>query len=230
MSDASDNFAKKMRYAMTMVQGFQHVHGFLRNLPNVELRTVGWANGTADGETGMDSPNDGSVKTETVMFVVALIWRISVNVIHTAVNLAGPSLRIPVWVDVEETWGDTGATRQVAFCRVVGSQNIMESQPFTIQPVGGAAPVARYKLGKDVFIAPYDWRLAGDAHSKRQNGVGGYYSQLQLLIEEAVQAGAEGSTARKPSCGFVGSSCLFVVPFLLPHEKLHDPFNTFKPL
>lgn len=46
----------------------------------------------------------------------------------------------------------------------------------------------RYKLGKDVFIAPYDWRLAGDAHSKRQNGVGGYYPELQLLIEEAVKA------------------------------------------
>ena len=48
----------------------------------------------------------------------------------------------------------------------------------------------RYELGKDVFIAPYDWRLVGDAHAKRQNGVGGYYQQLQMLIESAVKAWA----------------------------------------
>ena len=59
--------------------------------------------------------------------------------------------------------------------------------PGVVEP-SGISPVPRYKLGKDVFIAPYDWRLAGDAHSKRQNGVGGYYPQLQLLIEETVKA------------------------------------------
>ena len=47
----------------------------------------------------------------------------------------------------------------------------------------------RYELGKDFLLAPYDWRLAGDAHGKRANGVGGYYEQLKLLIENAVQAG-----------------------------------------
>ena len=46
----------------------------------------------------------------------------------------------------------------------------------------------RYELGKDVFIAPYDWRLAGDGHEQRRNGVGGYYPHLQALIEQAVQA------------------------------------------
>ncbi|CAE7548931.1 Lcat [Symbiodinium sp. CCMP2592] len=45
-----------------------------------------------------------------------------------------------------------------------------------------------YELGTDVFLAPYDWRLAGDAHSKPANGVGGYYRQLQGLIERTVQA------------------------------------------
>lgn len=58
-----------------------------------------------------------------------------------------------------------------------------------------------YKLGKDVFIAPYDWRLAGDAHSKRQNGVGGYYPELQLLIEEAVKATGKQAVVLSHSLG-----------------------------
>jgi len=41
-------------------------------------------------------------------------------------------------------------------------------------------------LGKNIFLAPYDWRLAGDAHAHPTNGVGGFYSQLQQLIEKAV--------------------------------------------
>ena len=40
-----------------------------------------------------------------------------------------------------------------------------------------------------MFLAPYDWRLAGDAHANPANGVGGYYQQLQELIENAVQVG-----------------------------------------
>eukprot|EP00438_Fugacium_kawagutii_P017967 Skav216375 [mRNA] locus=scaffold3826:12393:14801:+ [translate_table: standard] len=58
-----------------------------------------------------------------------------------------------------------------------------------------------YKLGKDVFIAPYDWRLAGDAHAKRQNGVGGYYSELQLLIEDAVKAAGKPAVVLSHSLG-----------------------------
>jgi len=43
-----------------------------------------------------------------------------------------------------------------------------------------------YELGKNIFLAPYDWRLAGDAHAHPTNGVVGFYSQLQQLIEKAV--------------------------------------------
>ncbi|CAE7679204.1 LCAT1 [Symbiodinium sp. CCMP2456] len=58
-----------------------------------------------------------------------------------------------------------------------------------------------YELGTDVFIAPYDWRLAGDAHSKPANGVGGYYQQLQGLIEKTVQASGERAVVLSHSLG-----------------------------
>ena len=45
----------------------------------------------------------------------------------------------------------------------------------------------RYALGENVFVAPYDWRLAGDSHAKPTNGVGGFYEELKKLIEDAVQ-------------------------------------------
>jgi len=44
-----------------------------------------------------------------------------------------------------------------------------------------------YEVGKTLFGAPYDWRLAGDGHARLAAGVGGYYVQLQRLIERAVQ-------------------------------------------
>eukprot|EP00928_Gymnodinium_smaydae_P011850 TRINITY_DN14335_c0_g1_i1.p1 TRINITY_DN14335_c0_g1~~TRINITY_DN14335_c0_g1_i1.p1 ORF type:complete len:448 (+),score=71.88 TRINITY_DN14335_c0_g1_i1:38-1345(+) len=44
-----------------------------------------------------------------------------------------------------------------------------------------------YQVGKNLHGAPYDWRLAGDAHARRTNGVGGLYAQLQGLIEETVR-------------------------------------------
>jgi len=46
---------------------------------------------------------------------------------------------------------------------------------------------AGYEVGKDLFGVPYDWRLTGDAHSERANGVGGLYPQLKALIEKSVQ-------------------------------------------
>lgn len=41
-----------------------------------------------------------------------------------------------------------------------------------------------YKAGKDLHGAPYDWRLAGDAHGKANNGIGGLYPNLTKLIED----------------------------------------------
>ncbi|CAK9076008.1 unnamed protein product [Durusdinium trenchii] len=58
-----------------------------------------------------------------------------------------------------------------------------------------------YELGKDVFIAPYDWRLAGDGHEQRRNGVGGYYPHLQALIEQAVQANGQPAVVLSHSLG-----------------------------
>lgn len=43
-----------------------------------------------------------------------------------------------------------------------------------------------YEVGKDLYGAPYDWRLAGDAHLKAQNGVGGFYPNITKLIEKTV--------------------------------------------
>eukprot|EP00490_Sorites_sp_Unknown_P012511 CAMPEP_0114696282 /NCGR_PEP_ID=MMETSP0191-20121206/72374_1 /TAXON_ID=126664 /ORGANISM="Sorites sp." /LENGTH=412 /DNA_ID=CAMNT_0001993713 /DNA_START=45 /DNA_END=1283 /DNA_ORIENTATION=+ len=97
---------------------FDPVSDTYSNLPNVELRQLGWANGTAEDASSMD-----------------ILYEYQFRAILKKLG---------------ETQG--------------------------------------YELGKDVFIAPYDWRLAGDAHSKRKNGVGGYYPELQLLIEEAVKA------------------------------------------
>mmetsp|Transcript_54691 Transcript_54691/g.97575 ORF Transcript_54691/g.97575 Transcript_54691/m.97575 type:complete len:424 (+) Transcript_54691:47-1318(+) len=48
--------------------------------------------------------------------------------------------------------------------------------------------VLGYELGRDLFIAPYDWRLAGDAHAHASNGVGGFYSQLKELLETSVSS------------------------------------------
>lgn len=45
-----------------------------------------------------------------------------------------------------------------------------------------------YKVGVNLHGAPYDWRLAGDAHSHRANGVGGFYADLKQLIEQTVQS------------------------------------------
>lgn len=44
-----------------------------------------------------------------------------------------------------------------------------------------------YSLGTDLFIAAYDWRLAGDSHAHATNGVGGFYAELKVLIEQSVQ-------------------------------------------
>lgn len=44
-----------------------------------------------------------------------------------------------------------------------------------------------YKLGTDLFIAPYDWRLTGGSHARATNGVGGFYEELKLLIETSVK-------------------------------------------
>lgn len=101
------------------------------NLQNVELRALGWANGTAEDESHMDILYEYQFRS--------------------------------MLKKLGETQG--------------------------------------YKLGKDVFIAPYDWRLAGDAHSKRQNGVGGYYPQLQLLIEETVKATGRQAVVLSHSLG-----------------------------
>jgi len=45
---------------------------------------------------------------------------------------------------------------------------------------------AGFEIGHDLFGVPYDWRLTGDAHSKRVNGIGGLYPELQALIEKSV--------------------------------------------
>jgi lysophospholipase-3 len=44
-----------------------------------------------------------------------------------------------------------------------------------------------YKIGENLFLAPYDWRLAGDSHARSSNGVGGFYKSLKQLIEQEVQ-------------------------------------------
>lgn len=64
-----------------------------------------------------------------------------------------------------------------------------------------------YSLGDDLFLAPYDWRLAGDAHSRRTNGVGGFYPQLQTLIEKAVQNRGRRAVVLSHSLG--GPTMLF---------------------
>ena len=77
--------------------------------------------------------------------------------------------------------------------------------PPPLKPLAFPVPTAslfgavrpRYALGKDVFLAPYDWRLAGDAHAQRKNGVGGYYQQLQQLIEETVEARGMGQISNQ---------------------------------
>eukprot|EP00747_Dinoflagellata_sp_TGD_P102577 gnl/TRDRNA2_/TRDRNA2_168714_c0_seq1.p1 gnl/TRDRNA2_/TRDRNA2_168714_c0~~gnl/TRDRNA2_/TRDRNA2_168714_c0_seq1.p1 ORF type:complete len:344 (-),score=32.61 gnl/TRDRNA2_/TRDRNA2_168714_c0_seq1:271-1302(-) len=43
-----------------------------------------------------------------------------------------------------------------------------------------------HSVGKDLFGAPYDWRLSGDAHAERKNSVGGLYHDLKTLIEQAM--------------------------------------------
>eukprot|EP00933_Yihiella_yeosuensis_P037606 TRINITY_DN31596_c0_g2_i1.p1 TRINITY_DN31596_c0_g2~~TRINITY_DN31596_c0_g2_i1.p1 ORF type:complete len:432 (+),score=75.97 TRINITY_DN31596_c0_g2_i1:62-1357(+) len=58
-----------------------------------------------------------------------------------------------------------------------------------------------YELGSDLLIAPYDWRLAGDAHSNRQNGVGGFYAQLQSLLEQAVRQQGKKAVVLSHSLG-----------------------------
>eukprot|EP00931_Biecheleriopsis_adriatica_P047268 TRINITY_DN27223_c0_g1_i2.p1 TRINITY_DN27223_c0_g1~~TRINITY_DN27223_c0_g1_i2.p1 ORF type:complete len:365 (+),score=48.34 TRINITY_DN27223_c0_g1_i2:38-1132(+) len=86
------------------------------NLPGVEIRALGWANGTREGATSID-------KMYTYEFGTMMS--------HLTEKLS-------------------------------------------------------YELGRDMFVAPYDWRLAGDAHSHVTNGVGGLYGQLKQLVEEAV--------------------------------------------
>lgn len=44
-----------------------------------------------------------------------------------------------------------------------------------------------YEVGKDLHGAPYDWRLAGDAHLEARNGVGGFYPNMTRLIEKTVK-------------------------------------------
>lgn len=59
-----------------------------------------------------------------------------------------------------------------------------------------------YELGRDVFIAPYDWRLAGDAHaSSAPSGVGGFYAQLQKLLEDQVQQSGRRAVLLSHSLG-----------------------------
>lgn len=59
----------------------------------------------------------------------------------------------------------------------------------------------KYELGRDLFLAPYDWRLAGDAHAKPSHGVGGFYPQLQSLIEKAVLANGRKAVLVSHSLG-----------------------------
>jgi lysophospholipase-3 len=58
-----------------------------------------------------------------------------------------------------------------------------------------------YTLGVDLFIAPYDWRLAGDSHARATNGVGGFYKQLQTLIEQSVQRSQRKAVVLSHSLG-----------------------------
>lgn len=58
-----------------------------------------------------------------------------------------------------------------------------------------------YQEGRNLHGAPYDWRLAGDAHSVRKNGVGGFYTQLQQLIEQTVAANGQKAVLLSHSLG-----------------------------
>eukprot|EP00746_Dinoflagellata_sp_MGD_P149880 gnl/MRDRNA2_/MRDRNA2_81870_c0_seq1.p1 gnl/MRDRNA2_/MRDRNA2_81870_c0~~gnl/MRDRNA2_/MRDRNA2_81870_c0_seq1.p1 ORF type:complete len:588 (-),score=71.80 gnl/MRDRNA2_/MRDRNA2_81870_c0_seq1:301-2064(-) len=44
-----------------------------------------------------------------------------------------------------------------------------------------------YRVGENLHGAPYDWRLAGDAHSHDRNGIGGLYPNLTRLIEDTYE-------------------------------------------
>lgn len=67
--------------------------------------------------------------------------------------------------------------------------------------IDGLKASLNYELDKDLFLAPYDWRLAGDAHTKEKNGVGGYYAQLQTTIEESVKSTGKKAVVLSHSLG-----------------------------
>lgn len=60
-----------------------------------------------------------------------------------------------------------------------------------------------YEAGRDLFLAPYDWRLAGDAHAKRRSsdGVGGFYAELQEMIEQGVSTSGRKAVVVSHSLG-----------------------------
>jgi len=58
-----------------------------------------------------------------------------------------------------------------------------------------------YEVGKNLHGAPYDFRLAGDAHTAAKNGVGGYYPQLKKLIEDTVKANGKRAVVVSHSLG-----------------------------
>ncbi|CAJ1404798.1 unnamed protein product [Effrenium voratum] len=120
------------------------------NLANVELRALGWANGT--GASGLTTVNSSYVNESYV------------NSVNSAHGL-----------------------------------DLLYSYEFG--PMLKKLESRGYALGKDVFLAPYDWRLAGDAHAQRKNGVGGYYQQLQQLIEEIVEASGQPAVVLSHSLG-----------------------------
>jgi len=58
-----------------------------------------------------------------------------------------------------------------------------------------------YVLGQNLYRAPYDWRLAGDAHERQSHGVGGFYEQLKGQLEEAVQRSGRPAVLLSHSLG-----------------------------
>eukprot|EP00747_Dinoflagellata_sp_TGD_P195105 gnl/TRDRNA2_/TRDRNA2_63283_c0_seq1.p1 gnl/TRDRNA2_/TRDRNA2_63283_c0~~gnl/TRDRNA2_/TRDRNA2_63283_c0_seq1.p1 ORF type:complete len:446 (-),score=67.18 gnl/TRDRNA2_/TRDRNA2_63283_c0_seq1:35-1336(-) len=89
-------------------------------------------------------------------------------------NHAGIQLRPIDWGGIDGvSYADPGVSYTTAYADIIAALT---------QKTGPG-----YTVNTDLFGAPYDWRLAGDAHARVTNGVGGFYIQLKALVESAVK-------------------------------------------